>query len=545
MNRAGESAVPTDGAANAGRRQDPPDFRSLQDFGSLKRPGAAASPPSPWPRSAGCPKMKGNGIPARRDAPLGEEKGDGANLCEAPSGPFRQISPVPFFPRTTDPMEATTRKIAAIIFDSIGEGVFTTDPDCRITAFNRAAEQITGFTREQAVGRYCFDIFRTEICQSRCALRHTLADGKPVSNARVTIITRDGRPLPISVSTTILRDKRGEAVGAVEFFRDLSVEEELRQRLSQMDAFANLRSSNERMQQMLDLLPEVAAAECNVLIHGPSGSGKELIAQAIHNLSPRRHGPYIRVNCAALPETLLESELFGYVKGAFTDAKRDKPGQFQLASGGTLLLDEIAEMPPSLQVKLLRVLQGGEFQPLGSTKTLHTDARIVTSTNRDIESMVQEGGFREDLYYRVNVVNLEIPPLAERLEDLPRLVNHFIEQFRGKRQKPIERVSDDAMVLLRRYHWPGNVRELENAIEHAFVLCRGNVIEVEHLPARIVAAARDVGKPTAPFGNSYPEAVIRECLARNRGNRSETARQLGMHRSTLWRKMRQYGIGTP
>jgi PAS domain S-box-containing protein len=441
-------------------------------------------------------------------------------------------------------MEATTRRIAAIIFDSIGEGVFTTDPDCRITAFNRAAEQITGFTREQAVGRYCFDIFRTEICQSRCALRHTLANGKPVADNRVTIITRDGRPLPISVSTTILRDKQGEVVGAVEFFRDLSVEEELRQRLSQMDAFANLRSSNERVQRMLDLLPEVAAAECNVLIHGPSGSGKELIAQAIHNLSPRHHGPYVRVNCAALPETLLESELFGYVKGAFTDAKRDKPGQFQVASGGTLLLDEIAEMPPSLQVKLLRVLNNGEFQPLGSTKTLHTDARIITSTNRDLDAMVRDGSFREDLYYRVNVVNVEIPPLGERLEDLPRLVEHFIGRFRDKRRKPIERVSTDVMALLRQYPWPGNIRELENTIEHAFVLCRGHVIEVAHLPERIVSGARQDGKSATAFGDSSPEAVIRECLARHQGNRSEAARELGMHRATLWRKMRQYGIAS-
>jgi len=442
-------------------------------------------------------------------------------------------------------MEASTREIAAIIFDSIREGVFTTDPDCRITAFNRAAEQITGFTRQQAVGRYCFDIFRTEICQSRCALRHTLANGKHVSNDRVTIITRDGRPIPISVSTTVLRDKRGEAVGAVEFFRDLSVEEHLRERLNRMDAFANLRSNNERVQRMLDLLPEVAAAECNVLIHGPSGSGKELIAQAIHNLSPRRHGPYVRVNCAALPETLLESELFGYAKGAFTDAKRDKPGQFQVASGGTLLLDEIGEMPLALQVKLLRVLNDGEFQPLGSTKTLHADARILTSTNRDIETMIREGTFREDLYYRIHVVNLQIPPLRQRLEDLPRLVNHFIEQFRQKRQKPIERVSTDVMALLRRYPWPGNIRELENAIEHAFVLCRGDVIEVEHLPERVVAGVNDEETPSAPLSDSSAEAVIRECLTRNRGNRSETARELGMHRSTLWRKMRQYGIGVP
>ncbi|NQT17736.1 MAG: sigma 54-interacting transcriptional regulator [Planctomycetes bacterium] len=442
-------------------------------------------------------------------------------------------------------MEASTRKIAAVIFDSITEGVFTTDHDCRITSFNRAAEQMTGFTREQAVGRYCFDIFRTEICQTRCALRHTLANGKPISDVRVTIMARDGRPLPISVNTTILRDKRGEVVGAVEFFRDLSVEEALRERLSRMDAFANLRSNNDRMQRMLDLLPEVAAAECNVLIHGSSGTGKELIAQAIHNLSPRQHGPYVRVNCAALPQTLLESELFGYVKGAFTDAKRDKPGQFQVASGGTLLLDEIADMPPSLQVKLLRVLNNGEFQPLGSTKTLHTDARILTSTNRNIEAMVEEGTFREDLYYRINVVNLEVSPLRERLEDLPRLVNHFIERFRGKRRKPIARVSDDVMALLRRYDWPGNIRELENAVEHAFVLCRGDVIEVEHLPERLATKARERGSSVTRFGDSSAEAVIRECLARNDGDRSKAARELGMHRSTLWRKMRQYGILTP
>ncbi len=504
--------------------------------------GVAGDPAVPWPSGLDRRKMRRGG---RTIAPRSAFVLSAVAGREAEGGAVGHLTGCTHQDGATDTMEASTREIAAIIFDSIGEGVFTTDHDCRITSFNRAAEQMTGFTREQAVGRYCFDIFRTEICQSRCALRHTLADGQPISNTRVTIITRDGRPLPISVSTTILRDKRDEVVGAVEFFRDLSVEEELRERLGRMDAFASLRSNNERMQRMLDLLPEVATAECNVLIHGPSGSGKELVAQAIHNFSPRRHGPYVRVNCAALPPTLLESELFGYVKGAFTDAKRDKPGQFQVASGGTLLLDEIAEMPLALQVKLLRVLNNGEFQPLGSTKTFHTDARIVTSTNRDIETMVRESAFREDLYYRINVVNLEIPPLRERLEDLPRLVNHFIEQFRRKRQKPIERVSSDVMALLRRYHWPGNVRELENAIEHAFVLCRGHVIEVEHLPERIVAGAREEENASTPFGDSSPEAVIRECLARHHGNRGETARELGVHRSTLWRKMRQYGISTP
>ncbi len=439
-------------------------------------------------------------------------------------------------------VDATTQEIAGIIFDSISDAVFTTDHDCRITAFNAAAERITGFTREQAVGRYCFDIFRSEICQSHCALRHTLKDGEPVSNLRVTIMTRDGRKLPVTISTTLLRDSDGKPVGAVEFFRDLSIEEELRNRLTQCDAFADLRSENERMQRILKLLPEIAAAECNVLIQGPSGCGKELIGQAIHNLSPRRRGPYVRVNCGALPATLLESELFGYAKGAFTDAKRDKPGQFQLAQEGTLLLDEIAEMPLPLQVKLLRVLNNGEFQPLGSTRTLHADARIITATNRDITSMVEEGTFREDLYYRINVVSVEIPSLRDRPEDLPRLVSHFLERFRNRRGKLILGLSDEAMALLRRYQWPGNIRELENAIEHAFVLCQGEVIQKEHLPERVVNGANEHGKAPTQLGDGSLKAVIREALLRNQGDKSKTARELGMHRTTLWRKIRQYGI---
>jgi transcriptional regulator with PAS, ATPase and Fis domain len=243
-----------------------------------------------------------------------------------------------------------------------------------------------------------------------------------------------------------------------------------------------------------------------------------------------------------LPATLLESELFGYVKGAFTDAKRDKPGQFQLAEGGTLLLDEIAEMPLPLQVKLLRVLNNGEYQPLGSTRTLHTDARIITSSNRDVEGMIRDGTFREDLYYRINVVSLEVPPLRERLEDLLRLVNHFLERYRHRRGKPISGISDEAVAVLRHYDWPGNIRELENAIEHAFVLCPGEVIQVEHLPERVVNGAGQQSKPSTQFGDSSLEAVIRESLTRNHGDRTKTARELGMHRTTLWRKIRQYGI---
>ena len=489
--------------------------------------------------------MAGNPVVEYKGEPVGDAAGDPKQYR------IRSVSGAGVEPRHSvrssskegrEELEASTDKIAATIFDSITDGVFTTDRDCRITAFNKAAETITGFSREHAVGRYCFDIFRTELCQSRCALQHTLEDGEPGSRVRVNIMARDGRRIPVSVNTTLLRDEEGTPVGAVEFFRDLSVEEELRGRLTQCDAFANLRSSNAEMQRILNLLPQVAKSECNVLVQGPSGSGKELVAQAIHNMSPRREGPYVCVNCTALPENLLESELFGYAKGAFTDAKRDKPGQFKLASGGTLLLDEIAEMPLALQVKLLRVLNNGEFQPLGSTRTLHADARIITSTNRDVDAMVQEGDFREDLYYRINVLTLTIPSLRERLEDLDRLVGFFLERFCNRQGKQILEISAEAMAVLRDYNWPGNIRELENAIEHAIVLCQGERIEVQHLPTRIVGdSPRHVPKSNQSVKPSS-EVAIRECLRRNYGDRSKTARELGIHRNTLWRKMREYGI---
>jgi PAS domain S-box-containing protein len=437
------------------------------------------------------------------------------------------------------------KHLSNIIFDSITDGVFTTDHECRITSFNRAAEHISGFKKDDAIGKYCFDIFRTDLCQTGCALRNTLQNGKSIGNVRVTIVTRDGRKVPISVSTTLLRDECGECVGAVEFFRDLSELEHLQDQVTKINRFENLVSCNDKMQRIFQLLPEIAESECNVLIQGPSGSGKELLAQALHDLSPRKHKSYIRINCAALPETLLESELFGYARGAFTDAKRDKPGLFYLAQGGTLLLDEVGDMPLALQVKLLRVLNNGEYQPLGSTRMLQTDARIVTSSNQDLKQMVEQGAFREDLFYRINVINIHIPPLRERLEDLPLLIDHFVQKFREKRKKDIQGVSAEALNLLRRYDFPGNVRELENAIEHAFVICRKNIIGLEHLPERIIDAVQE-GKPTSSsqraYGGSSEESIIREALERNRGNRVKTADELGMHRATLWRKMEKYGI---
>jgi PAS domain S-box-containing protein len=428
-----------------------------------------------------------------------------------------------------------------LILNSIRDGVFTVDRKCVITSFNRAAEKITGFSAADALGKHCFDIFRTDICHQRCAIKDTLRDYGPVSNARVKIITRDGCEIPIRVTTTILRNKEEEIIGAVEFFNDVSEVERLKESLHRSEVLKDIISVNDKMRRIISLVPQIAESESSVLIQGPSGSGKELFAQAIHALSTRKYGPYITLNCAALPATLLESELFGYEKGAFTDARKNKPGQFCLANGGTLLLDEIGEMDPSLQVKLLRVLNDGEYRPLGSTRSMKADVRIIAATNADLGALIQKGKFREDLFYRINVVSLNIPPLVERAEDIPFLVEHFLRILRKRTKKPIDRISKEAVAELRSYPYPGNVRELENAIEHAFVMCYGNQIELDHLPPAIVNYY-----PVSPLRESPLEVdekeQIKQALIRNRGNRTLVAREFGIHRSTLWRKMKSLGL---
>ncbi len=431
-------------------------------------------------------------------------------------------------------------ELSKIIFENIQDGVFTVNRDCIITSFNRAAEGITGFTRDEAIGQHCFDIFRTEVCHKQCALKDTLKSQEHIENARVTMITKEGCETPINVSTTLLRDINNEIIGAVEFFQDVTEIEQLHKRLNQKNVLQGIISVNENMLQVIDLLPDVAAAECNVLIEGPSGSGKELISQAIHNLSPRKYGPYIRINCGALPATLLESELFGYEKGAFTDAKRSKPGMFCLADGGTLLMDEISEMDISLQAKLLRVLNNGEYQPLGSTRTMRTDARIIAATNTDIQRAIREGRFREDLYFRINVVNVAIPPLKDRPDDIPILIDHFMEKTRKQIRKPIKYVDPEVLALLRKYPFPGNVRELENAIQHAFVMCHGDTIKTMHIPHHIHGFI-SLNSTVHPLMQDE-ETMIRDALQRHHGNRTKASRELGMHRSTLWRKMITYKL---
>ena len=430
-----------------------------------------------------------------------------------------------------------------IILDSIADGVFTVDKNWRITSFNRAAERITGIPREEAIGQPCCEVFRASICETDCALRRTMATGKPVVNKAIYIINASGQRVPISISTALLKDEEGNVIGGVETFRDLSVVEELRKEISQRRAFADIISKNHEMQRIFSILPSIAESDSTVLIEGPSGSGKELFAHAIHNLSPRRDKPIVVVNCGALPDTLLESELFGYKAGAFTDAKRDKPGRFALAEGGTIFLDEIGDVSPKLQVRLLRFLQEKEYEPLGATEPVKADVRVIAATHQNLEKLVAEGKFREDLYYRINVVKIVLPPLSRRKDDIPLLVDHFIARFNRLRGKDISGISSEALAILMDHDFPGNVRELENIIEHAFVLCPGGLIKPEHLPEYLRTKAET---PVPRVGTSLKEiekAIILEALRRNKGNRAAAARELGIHKTTLWRKMRRYGIG--
>jgi transcriptional regulator with PAS, ATPase and Fis domain len=331
-------------------------------------------------------------------------------------------------------------------------------------------------------------------------------------------------------------------VGGVETFQDISEIKELRKALGRQHSFEDIVSKNPGMFKIFSLLPQVAESGSTVLIEGASGTGKELIARALHNHSPHRSGPFVAVNCGALPDTLIEAELFGYKAGAFTDARQDKPGRFALAQNGTIFLDEIGDISPAVQVRLLRVLQQKVYEPLGSGKPVPTNARIIAATHRDLSQMVRNEKFRDDLYFRINVFKISLPALAERKEDIPLLVDHFIERFNHQKGRSVTGLSREAMGALMVHNWPGNVRELENAIEHAFVLCREEIIRLDDLPEHLRPAG---GPPAVPGGTTLQEiekAAIVQALQRNRGRKLATARELGVDKNTLRRKMIRLGI---
>ncbi|MFH1915599.1 MAG: sigma 54-interacting transcriptional regulator [Pseudomonadota bacterium] len=429
------------------------------------------------------------------------------------------------------------------VLDSVAEGIFTVDLEWNITFFNQAAGEITGILPDEAVGQKCWEIFASSVCDGACPMRPCLEGGLAVRNKSGFLLRADGEKIPIGLSSSPLRDKDGKVVGGVESFRDLTPIHQLMQKVEERYSVEDIRTNNPHMIRTLQILPPIAQSSSTVLLLGESGTGKELFARAIHTQSLRRDKPFVAVNCGALPGELLESELFGYKAGAFTDARKDKPGRVELAQGGTLFLDEIGDMPQPLQVKILRVLQEKVYEPLGGVKPVVADVRFVAATNRDLEAMVKKGEFRQDLFFRLNVVRIDIPPLRERPEDITLLISHFIRQQNSLKGKNIRALSANVHQILFRHDFPGNVRELENIVEYAFILCPDEMIHTEHLPEYLKPQAKaGADASCGPAGGDgsvdmlgHKRQAVLEALKRNRGNKSAAARELGISRDTVRR----------
>ena len=434
-----------------------------------------------------------------------------------------------------------------VILDSIADGVFSVDCDWQITSFNNAAERITGVPKNEAIGSTCRDVFHSNICDGTCLLKQSIQNDQPIINKSIYIVNANGDQIPISISAAPLKDVDGKIVGGIETFRDLSEITELRKQLEKKFTFQDIISKSKSIQKIFDILPDISTSNSIVLIQGDSGTGKELFARAIHNLSYRENKKLILVNSGALPDTLLESELFGYKAGAFTDAKRDKPGRFALAEGGTIFLDEIGDISPAMQVRLLRVLQEKTYEPLGATESVKADVRIITATNKNLEQLVAEGLFRQDLFYRLNVVSIKLPPLNERKEDVPLLINHFINRFNKMKNKNITDVSNEVLTILMNHNFPGNIRELENIIEYSFILCRDQTIQISHLPEQFQTKYVDI-YDNLSIGftlAAIQKRAIEQALIRNNWKRMATAKELNIDKGTLRRMIERLEINEP
>jgi PAS domain S-box-containing protein len=430
------------------------------------------------------------------------------------------------------------------ILDSVALGVVVVDLDGRITYLNSAASQIIGVSRAHAQGHNCQEIFQSTLCEDDCPLRRSMQSGQSQYNLDAVIIRHGGRSvMPIKVSVSPLRDSQGRIVGGVETLQSFALTRMLDKKAARGYTWEDFIGESPQIMAMFDTLKVVAPTAVTVLIEGSTGTGKDLLAHIIHNMSPRKPLPFIKVNCAALPENLLESELFGYVRGAFTGAGRDKPGRFQLADGGSIFLDEISEMPLSLQAKLLRVLEDQEFYPLGARATVKVDVRIITACNKPLLGQVRAGLFREDLYYRLNVIRVVVASLKERRQDIPLLIRRFIQRKNVERGTYICRFSPEVLDILLNYDYPGNVREMENILEHACLLCRGDIIQLRHLPRMFREAYAPAG--AGPAGSDHQRQELLATLRQHSWNRQLAAQALGVDRSTLWRRMKRLGIQGP
>jgi len=433
-----------------------------------------------------------------------------------------------------------------LILDNLDIGVLTLDRGNHITFFNSKAEQITGFHRSELLGKSCKLFFGKPFCRNFMADCGSGGDSDRQGQSETELVTAQGNSIPVRVSYIPLKNDAGMIVGELTTLTDLSLKYHFDSAIKERYTFHDMVGRDPEMQKIFDIVPMVAASDATVLIEGPTGTGKDLLARIIHNTSRRAAANMVKVNCASLPGTLLESEMFGYARGAFTGADRDKPGRFQEADHGTIFLDEIGDLPLELQAKLLRVIEDREFYPLGSRKTTRVDVRIISATNRDLEDLVAEKLFRQDLYYRLNVMRIAIPPLSERKSDLPLLIPHILRRLCTIMDTPVKKISESAMDLLLNHDYPGNIRELENILEHALIICRGEVITPDCFPNTLTGAGRPGPDrhlrpaPAIPPSNERQEIV--DTLVRFRGNRSRAARALKMDRSTLWRKMKKLDI---
>lgn len=433
---------------------------------------------------------------------------------------------------------------AQAILDSLEEGIVAIGLDKKILYMNRAAREILKTRDENPISSDCRKVVNSSECQARCVLAKTVETGEPIRNMEISLVDAFGRRRVLRLNTALLKDSAGKVFGGVEIFHDITQIVALKEELKGRYSFGRIIGRSEKMQEIFDLLPVIAQSKSTVLIEGESGTGKELVAHALHENSSRREGPFVKLNCAALSEGVLESELFGHVRGAFTGAVQSRPGRFELASGGTLFLDEIGEISSSMQVKLLRVLQEEEFERVGGTKTVKVDVRVIAATNRDLKQAMETGEFRKDLYYRLRVIPITLPPLRERQEDLPLLIQSFIDRYNAELGKNIQGLTSDAMKVLLNYHYPGNIRELQNIIEHAALLCNESRIDLRHLPGDLLPAQAQSTFLEAAMLESNPvkyleEQLIKMAMAEYGGNVSEVARRLSMGRSTLWRRLKE------
>ncbi len=424
------------------------------------------------------------------------------------------------------------------ILDSIGEGLLTVDKNFKINFFNRAAEEITGYKREEVLDQFCKYVFKCELCETKCPIGLILESGSPLYDIRSNIEIKNGSRKPIKLNAAILKNENDQPIGGVISFRDLSEIESIIKDVSSAGSYFGIIGHGKAMQDIFRLVQEIADSDATVLIQGESGTGKEMIANAIQITSKRKNKPFVKVNCAVFPETLLASELFGHVKGAFTDAVKDRPGRFEIANGGTIFLDEIAEMPLQTQVQLLRVLQEGTFERIGESIPRVVDVRVIAATNLRINDALKNGKLREDLFYRLNVIPIIIPPLRERLEDIPHLINNFIKEYSKTYNKVIKDIDDRALDVLMNYYWPGNIRELENVIEFMVVRAKSETIHLENLPSSIKTFF-ETKEPVTEFKRENPSELLR-LLEKHKWNKTKVAEELGIGRTTLWRMLKNF-----